>query len=298
MTVDDDTTWEPTQLEEQRLEKLEQLREQGVDPYPLSAERTHTTAEAVEAFTALEAGEGENDEKQPEVTVAGRLVGVRDMGKTVFADLEDGYGRIQLFLRRNEVGEEAHLRFRKLLDLGDFIQIDGVVFRTRMGEVSVRVNEWKLLSKALSPLPVVKEQEVDGEVVRYSAFADVEERYRQRYADLAVNPEVRDVFRTRAKLINVLRRFLDEHGFLEVETPVMQPIYGGAAARPFVTHHNQLKQDLYLRISFELYLKRLLVGGLERVYEIGRDFRNEGVDATHNPEFTQLEYYAAYWPTA
>ncbi|HZD11150.1 MAG TPA: lysine--tRNA ligase, partial [Candidatus Binatia bacterium] len=177
----------------------------------------------------------------------------------------------------------------------DFIQATGYIFHTRMGEVSVRVRHWKLLSKALSPLPVVKEQEVDGQVVRYSAFADVEERYRQRYADLAVNPEVREIFLTRAQIISILRRFLDNHGFLEVETPVMQPLYGGAAARPFVTHHNQLRQDLYLRISFELYLKRLLVGGLERVYEIGRDFRNEGVDTTHNPEFTQLEFYAAYW---
>lgn len=295
MTVDDETRWEPTQLEAQRLEKLDQLREQGVEPYPPRAHRTHTTDEAIETFTESETKSDGSEQDDPTVTVAGRLVGVRDMGKTVFADLEDGYGRIQLFLRRNEVGEEEHLRFRKLLDLGDFVQASGVVFRTRMGEVSVRVDEWTLLSKALSPLPVVKEQEVDGEVVRYSAFADVEERYRQRYADLAVNPEVRDVFRTRAQLIRILRRFLDEHGFLEVETPVMQPIYGGAAARPFVTRHNQLKQDLYLRISFELYLKRLLVGGLERVYEIGRDFRNEGVDATHNPEFTQLEYYAAYW---
>lgn len=295
MTVDQSTRWEPTQLEGQRLEKLEQLREQGIDPYPPRAERTHTTEEAIEAFTATETDSDESGENRPAVTVAGRLVNVRDMGKTVFADLEDGFGRIQLFLRRNEVGEEEHLRFRKLLDLGDFIQVIGVVFRTRMGEVSVRVDEWRLLSKALSPLPVVKEQEVGGEVVRYSAFADVEERFRQRYADLAVNPDVRDIFRTRARLIAILRRFLDEHGFLEVETPVMQPIYGGAAARPFVTHHNQLKQDLYLRISFELYLKRLLVGGLERVYEIGRDFRNEGVDATHNPEFTQLEFYAAYW---
>jgi lysyl-tRNA synthetase class 2 len=167
--------------------------------------------------------------------------------------------------------------------------------RTRTGEVSVRVSEWKLLAKAISPLPVAKEQEVDGEVVRYNAFADVEERYRQRYADLAANPEVRDVFRTRARLISALRRFFDEHGFLEVETPVLQPLYGGAAARPFTTHHNQLKQELFLRISFELYLKRLLVGGFERVYEIGRDFRNEGVSYKHNPEFTQLEFYAAYW---
>jgi lysyl-tRNA synthetase class 2 len=164
-----------------------------------------------------------------------------------------------------------------------------------MGEISVQVGAWRILAKALSPLPVVKEQEVDGRTVRYSAFADVEERFRQRYADLAVNPEVRQVFRMRSRVTAALRRFLDGHGFLEVETPVLQPLYGGAAARPFTTYHNQLKQQLYLRIAFELYLKRLLVGGFERVYEIGRDFRNEGVDATHNPEFTQLEFYAAYW---
>lgn len=287
-------TWRPNQLEKQRLAKLAQLRQQNVDPYPLRAERTHTTSEAVRAFTILEE-EADQEEVALNVTVSGRLVTVRDMGKTVFADIEDEFGRIQLFLRRAEVGEEEHLRFRKLLDLGDFVQASGPVFRTRMGEVSVRVQDFTLLSKALSPLPIVKEQEVEGEVVRYSAFADVEERYRQRYADLAVNPDVRDVFRTRARIITILRQFLDDHDFLEVETPVMQPIYGGAAARPFVTHHNQLKQDLFLRISFELYLKRLLVGGLERVYEIGRDFRNEGVDGTHNPEFTQLEFYAAYW---
>lgn len=288
--------WEPTQLEEQRLEKLQALRDEGVEAYPPRVERTHTTEEAISAFEEAEgkAG-GEGDAERLNVAVVGRLVSVRDMGRTVFADIEDGYGRIQLFLRRNEIGEEKHRHFRKLLDLGDFVSTNGYLFRTRMGEVSVRVQEWRLLSKAVSPLPVAKEQEVDGEVVRYSAFADVEERYRQRYADLAVNPEVRDIFRTRARMIAALRRFMDDNGFLEVETPVMQPIYGGAAARPFVTHHNQLKQDLYLRISFELYLKRLLVGGLERVYEIGRDFRNEGVDTTHNPEFTQLEFYAAYW---
>ncbi len=285
--------WFPTHLEQQRLEKLEELLRQGIDPYPLRSERSHTTAEAIQAFEQHE-GIGSEDDGPP-VTVAGRLINVRDMGKTIFADIEDGHGRIQLFLRRAEVGEEQHQRFSKLIDHGDFVQAHGSVFRTRMGEISVRTQSWQLLSKALSPLPVVKEQEVDGAIVRYSAFADVEERYRQRYADLAVNPEVRELFRTRARLISILRRFLDDHGFLEVETPIMQPLYGGAAARPFVTHHNQLKQDLYLRISFELYLKRLLVGGYERVYEIGRDFRNEGVDVTHNPEFTQLEFYAAYW---
>jgi lysyl-tRNA synthetase class 2 len=282
-------SWEKTRLEEQRLEKLERIEAAGIEPYPLRVERTHTSMNAIEAFEA----EGEDDEVI--VTVCGRLVSTRDMGKTVFAHIEDGYGRIQLFLRREEIGEESHHVFRKLLDLGDFVQATGKLFRTRSGEVSVRVSEWKLLSKAVSPLPVVKEQEVDGEVVRYSAFADVEERYRQRYADLAVNPEVREVFLARAKIIKLMRQFLDDHDFLEVETPILQPLYGGAAARPFITHHNQLRQDLYLRISFELYLKRLLVGGIERVYEIGRDFRNEGVSFKHNPEFTQMEFYAAYW---
>ena len=282
-------TWQPTPLEQQRLEKLDRLQEAGIDPYPPRTERTATTAVAVAAFE--EAGE----DSQIEVTVAGRLLSMRDMGKSVFAHIADESGRLQLFLRREEIGEESHLVFRKLVDLGDFIQATGVMVRTRTGEISLRVTEWKLLAKAISPLPVAKEQEVDGEIVRYNAFADVEERYRQRYADLAANPEVRDVFRTRARLISALRRFFDEHGFLEVETPVLQPLYGGAAARPFTTHHNQLRQELFLRISFELYLKRLLVGGFERVYEIGRDFRNEGVSYKHNPEFTQLEFYAAYW---
>jgi lysyl-tRNA synthetase, class II len=292
-------TWQPSQLEAQRLEKLQQLQAAGIDPYPLRVERSHTVAAAHELFlgfegAAAEPGQGAELAADP-VTLCGRLVSLRDMGKTVFAHIEDASGRMQLFVRREEVGEESHRIFQKLLDLGDFIQASGYLFRTRMGEVSVRVGEWRLLSKAISPLPVVKEQEVAGELVRYSAFAHVEERFRQRYADLAVNPEVRDVFRTRARLITALRRFLDEHDFLEVETPVLQPLYGGAAARPFTTYHNQLKQNLYLRISFELYLKRLLVGGFERVYEIGRDFRNEGVSFKHNPEFTQLEFYAAYW---
>ena len=282
-------TWQPSPLEEQRLSKLERLEEANIDAYPRRVERTHTSTEAKAAFEAAD------EDTEVIVTVTGRLVSMRDMGKSVFAHIEDGYGRIQLFARREEVGEESHRIFRKLLDLGDFVQATGLVFRTRSGEISVRVKEWKVLSKAVSPLPVVKEEEVDGEVVRHSEFSNVEERYRQRYADLAVNPDVREVFRTRAKMITAVRNWMDQHEFLEVETPVLQPLYGGAAARPFVTHHNQLKQDLYLRISFELYLKRLLVGGLERVYEIGRDFRNEGVSFKHNPEFTMIEFYAAYW---
>lgn len=283
-------SWEPTPLEQQRLDKLERLREEhGMEPYPLRVERTHTTAEALADFPEAE------DAEPVIVTVTGRLMSMRDMGKTVFAHIEDGYGRIQLFLRRGEVEESSHRVFRKLLDLGDFVQATGALFKTRSGEISVRVTTWKILSKAISPLPVAKEQEVDGETVRYSGFANVEERYRQRYADLAVNAEVRDIFKLRANIISAIRRFFDDNDFLEVETPILQPIYGGAAARPFTTHHNQLKQELYLRISFELYLKRLLVGGLERVYEIGRDFRNEGVSFKHNPEFTMVEFYAAYW---
>jgi lysyl-tRNA synthetase class 2 len=281
--------WEPGPLEEQRLSKLEQLQEAGIEPYPATVTRTHTTAEAIADFESATA------EMQITATVCGRMLSMRDMGKTVFAHIADEHGKLQLFLRRDELGEESHHTFRKLLDLGDFVEATGTLFRTRAGEITLQVAEWRLLAKAISPLPVAKEQEVDGQVVRYSAFSDTEERYRQRYADLAVNPEVRETFRIRARLINSLRRFFDDHGFLEVETPILQPLYGGAAARPFTTYHNQLKQELYLRISFELYLKRLLVGGYERVYEIGRDFRNEGVSFKHNPEFTQLEFYAAYW---
>ena len=273
-------SWTPNALEEQRLEKLARLQEEGIEPYPLQTTRSHTTTAAVAAFEAAA-------EEQPvAVTVCGRVLSMRDMGKSVFAHVADEHGRLQLFLRRDDVGEAAHATFKKLIDLGDFVQAEGEMFRTKTGEVSLHVRAWRLLSKAISPLPVAKEQEVDGQLVRYSAFADVEERYRQRYADLAVNPEVRDIFRKRARLVSALRRFMDDNGFLETETPILQPLYGGAAARPFTTYHNQLKQELYLRISFELYLKRLLVGGYERVYEIGRDFRNEGVSFKHNPEFT------------
>jgi lysyl-tRNA synthetase class 2 len=260
-----------------------------VDPYPLRVERTHTISEAIAAFQSA----AEGDEVR--VTITGRLKSIRIMGKSSFAHIEDGSGRVQLFIRVNEVGEESYELFKRGFDLGDFVGAKGTMMCTRSGEISVRTQELRMLSKAVSPLPVVKEQEIDGQMVRYSAFSDVEERYRQRYADLAANPEVRQVFWTRARTIAALRRFLDGHGFIEVETPMLQPIYGGAAARPFVTYHNQLRQNLYLRISFELYLKRLLVGMYDRVYEIGRDFRNEGVSFKHNPEFTQLEFYAAYW---
>jgi lysyl-tRNA synthetase class 2 len=198
-------------------------------------------------------------------------------------------------VRFDNVGDNTFEMVKQQLDLGDFVQASGAMMRTRAGEVSVMVNDLALLSKALSPLPIIKEHvNEDGTIERYGAFTDVEERYRQRYADLAVNPDTREVFRKRARTVSALRQFLDGEGFLEVETPILQPLYGGAAARPFVTRHNQLHQDLYLRISFELYLKRLLVGMVDAVYEIGRDFRNEGVSFKHNPEFTQLEFYQAH----
>ena len=281
---------EPTDLEKPRIEKLERLRSQGVEPYPARVERTHSIAQALAALEAAQ----EAGKDGPEVAVAGRLRSIRAMGKATFAHIEDGSGSIQLFLRAQELGEEPLKAFERDFDLGDFVGATGTLMRTRSGEDSVLVSEMRMLAKAITPLPAVKEKEVDGELVRYGAFSDVEERYRQRYADLASNQDVREVFRVRAKTIAALRAFLDQRGFLEVETPILQPIYGGAAARPFVTHHNQLHQDLFLRVSDELYLKRLLVGMYDRVYEIGRDFRNEGVSNRHNPEFTQLEFYAAY----
>jgi lysyl-tRNA synthetase class 2 len=282
---------EHTNLEQVRLEKIERLRSQGVEPYPNRAKRTHTSRGVIQAF---EAAESSGQEKPIQATLVGRLRSMRPMGKITFAHIEDGEGRIQLFLRADEVGKDALDSFNRNFDLGDFVQASGEMFRTRTGEITLRVESFRMLAKAITPLPAAKDEVVEGEVVRHATFADPEMRFRQRYADLAVNPEVRRIFRIRAATVRALRDFLDEHGFLEVETPILQPIYGGAAARPFTTHHNQLKQDLYLRISFELYLKRLLVGNLERVYEIGRDFRNEGVDRTHNPEFTQLEFYMAY----
>ena len=228
------------------------------------------------------------------VILAGRLRAMRTMGKITFAHIEDGSGRIQLFLRANEIGVENLQFFNQEFDLGDFIQASGEIFRTRTGEVTLKVTSFVMLAKAITPLPAAKDEIIEGKIIRHATLSDPETRYRQRYADLAVNPSVRDIFFKRAAIIKALRSFLDSRDFLEVETPILQPIYGGAAAEPFITHHNQLKQDLYLRISFELYLKRLLVGGIERVYEIGRDFRNEGVSFKHNPEFTQIEFYWAY----
>jgi len=281
---------EYTPLEKVRLEKLEELRAEGIEAYPTRAKRTHMSTEAISEFEAKE-----KDEVEVKVTLAGRLRASRSMGKVSFAHIEDGAGKVQLFFRANDIGKDRLTFFNKMFDLGDFIQADGVMFRTKSGEVTLHVHDFKLLAKSVSPLPAAKDETLeDGTVVRHAALEHPELRARQRYADLAVNPDVRETFRKRAAIIRSLQNFLDDHGFLEVETPILQPIYGGAAARPFTTHHNELEQDMYLRISFELYLKRLLVGNLEKVYEIGRDFRNEGVSFKHNPEFTQLEFYWAY----
>ncbi|HJR81532.1 MAG TPA: lysine--tRNA ligase [Anaerolineales bacterium] len=287
---------EYTSVEKIRLQKLEELRAEGIEAYPTRARRTHLSTEAISEFEAAEKESASSGSaREVRVTLAGRIRASRAMGKISFAHIEDGAGRIQLFLRANELGKERLDFFNRMFDIGDFIQAEGVMFRTKSGEVTLHVHDFKLLAKSISPLPAAKDETLeDGTVVRHAALEDPELRARQRYADLAVNPQVREVFLKRAAIIKALRAFLDDHGFVEVETPVLQPIYGGAAARPFVTHHNELEQDMYLRISFELYLKRLLVGNLEKVYEIGRDFRNEGMSFKHNPEFTQLEFYWAY----
>jgi len=272
-------------LEKVRMEKLQQIKDLGIDPYPRRTKRTHTVQKATEEFLAVE---NDQDHEPILTTLTGRIRSVRSMGKITFAHIEDGTGKIQFFFRADDIGEDQVTFFKDHFDLGDFIQASGKIFRTRTGEVSLWISDFTMLAKAISPLPAAKDQLVNGEVVHHATLTDPETRYRQRYADLAVNPEVREVFKIRTKTIRAIQHFMDSKGFLEVETPILQPIYGGAAAQPFITHHNQLKQDLYLRISFELYLKRLLVGGFEKVYEIGRDFRNEGVSFKHNPEFTQM----------
>ena len=280
-----------SELEKNRLEKIMRMRARGIEPYPTRARRTATTTEAIRAYEAAEAS---GSTEPVTFTLAGRLRSIRNMGKLIFAHIEDGEGKVQLLFRLDELGEEKLAYFKDDFDLGDFVQASGSMFRTKRGEVTLLVQDFAMLAKALYQLPPDKDEVVDGKVVRHALVSDPETRFRQRYVDLAVNPEVRETFRLRTETVRALRKYLDERGFLEVETPILQPIYGGAAARPFVTHHNELNQDLYLRISFELYLKRLLVGGFERVYEIGRDFRNEGVSYKHNPEFTQLEFYMAY----
>ena len=281
---------------ESRQEKLAELTRRGVEPFAYRYAPTHHSADARVVFEQAEQAAALDAEGYgPEVDLAGRLVAFRSHGKSAFGDLADPTGRLQLYFRKDVLGEDA-FALLELLDLSDWIGARGRLFRTRAGEVTLRVERLELLAKSLRPLPLGKE-EVDpdtGERRVHSGFQDVELRYRQRYADLAVNAEVRQTFVVRARVVRAIREFLDAHGYLEVETPILQPLYGGATARPFETHHNALDIPLYLRIADELYLKRLIVGGIERVYEIGKDFRNEGIDRTHNPEFTMLEFYQAF----
>jgi lysyl-tRNA synthetase class 2 len=268
-----------------RRQELEELRRLGIDPYPHSFERNASAADILSGF--------QDGAPVTDVRVAGRIMSIRKMGKASFCHIMDPSGRIQIYLKKDDLGT-AYDTFR-LLDIGDIIGVVGFPFRTKMGEVSIHAKELRLLSKSLRPLPVVKERvDEQGKKVVYDPFSDKELRYRQRYVDLIVSPEVRRVFVKRALVIRAIRDFLDRRGYLEVETPILQTLYGGAFARPFVSHLNALDIDLYLRIADELYLKRLIVGGFEAVYEISKDFRNEGMDRTHNPEFTMLELYVAY----
>ena len=274
-----------------RREKLKELAKLGIDAYPAELYPVNTNA----AFIKSNYKGEENKGDFADVCIAGRIMGIRDMGKASFAVLQDYSGKIQIYVRKDDItnGEDKTLYdvvWKKLLDIGDIIGVRGFVFTTKTGETSIHVTSLTLLSKSLRPLPVVKEK--DGET--FDEVTDAEFRYRQRYADLIVNPHVKDTFVKRTKMINAIRQFLNDRGALEVDTPVLQNIPGGAAARPFITHHNALDVPFYLRIANELFLKRLIVGGFEWVYEFSRDFRNEGMDRTHNPEFTILEWYTAY----
>jgi lysyl-tRNA synthetase class 2 len=275
---------ELSELQQIRQDKAQALCERGIEPYPGRAHRTASTEDAIARFEDQEHAQALVDGHDTEpITVAGRIVSFRHMGKTVFAHIRDGHGQIQLYLRKDVLGADAYDDLLKLFDLGDFVEATGELFRTKTGEVSLRTSEIRMLAKALNAPPE-----------KWHGLSDIETRYRQRYVDLIANEEVREVFRIRARTITALRHFLDSRDYLEVETPTLQPLYGGAAARPFTTHHHALDQTFYLRIADELYLKRLLVGGYERVYEICKDFRNEGIDRNHSPEFTMLEFYEAY----
>lgn len=283
MDVDDILdTEELTKLQQIRLEKLEHIREQDIDPYPPRAERTHTAVEAIELFEAAEAGDA-LDELPDDLKLTGRLMSLRDLGRASFAHIQDGSGQIQIFMKQDVLGEEAYQFFKEYFDLGDFIGVRGRLFRTRTGEITLEAHEYQLLSKSLHPLPE-----------KWHGLKDTETRYRQRYLDLLSNVETRRIFQSRTRIVTAMRQYLDDQGFLEVETPILQPLYGGAAARPFITHYQALDRDFYLRISDELYLKRLIIGNLDKVYEIGKDFRNEGLSTKHNPEFTMMECYWAY----
>jgi lysyl-tRNA synthetase, class II len=272
---------ERTEQELQRRQKLQTLRSQGIEPYQSRFDRTHSSAEAIALFEQAEKSGGAEVRTEP-VALAGRLVAIRVMGKATFAHIQDFAGRIQLLAKVDKLGEDAYRRFTDL-DLGDIIGVHGVLFRTKRGEITCEIDAFVLLAKALRPLPE-----------KYHGLRDKELRYRQRYLDLIANPEVMEVFLARSRIVEETRTFMKARGFVEVETPVLQPMAGGAAARPFITHHNALDMDLYLRIALELYLKRLIIGGFDRVYEIGRIFRNEGMDQWHSPEYTMLELYQAY----
>ena len=268
------------QIVEFRREKLEKLIAKGVNPYPASFNPSHHSKEIISDFESYE---------NNTVSVAGRIISIRKMGKASFFNIQDSGGKIQIFIKKDEVGESAYEIFQ-LMDIGDFIGISGTVFKTKVGEVSIKTAELTVLCKSIRPLPIVKEKE--DEV--FDAFNSKEQRYRNRHLDLIVNSDVKETFMKRSQIIKSIRSYLDNLGFLEVETPVLQPIYGGANAKPFTTHHNALDQKFFLRIADELYLKRLIIGGIDRVYEIAKDFRNEGMDRNHNPEFTMLEFYWAY----
>ena len=271
-----------------RRESLQQLRDLGVDPYPAAMFEVNTTSKKIK--------ENFKEGDMLDVVLGGRLMSRRIMGKASFAEIQDSEGRIQIYVNRDEICEAEDTTmynsvFKKLLDIGDIIGIKGTVFITQVGEISVKVKELKVLAKSLRPLPLPK---VDTDGAVHDAFTDPEKRYRQRYVDLVVNPEVKEAFIKRTQLTNSMRSYLNDKGYLEVETPILQPLYGGAAARPFKTHHNTLDMELYLRIANELYLKRLIVGGFDGVYEFSKDFRNEGMSRFHNPEFTQMELYVAF----
>ncbi|MEQ9266671.1 MAG: lysine--tRNA ligase [Balneolaceae bacterium] len=283
-----------SEQEEIRREKLTQLNELGVNPFPYSFDVTHSSKQVKEDAELIR-DEESNPETQT-VSVAGRVMTRRIMGKAAFFNLQDSEGTIQVYIRRDDVGiEEYNTVFKKLVDIGDIVGIKGFVFKTRTGETTIHAEEFEFLTKTIRPIPIPKEVEnEDGEKVIFDAFADKELRYRQRYVDLIVNPEVRETFKKRTRMVQTMRDFMNQRGYLEVETPILQPIYGGATARPFMTHHNTLDMDLYLRVANELYLKRLIVGGFDGVYEFSKDFRNEGLSRFHNPEFTQVELYVAY----
>jgi len=263
-----------------RKDKLKKLEAMGIDPYPQNYNPTHLSSIIISDYESLEG---------KDVNVAGRIMSIRRMGKSSFFHIQDGGGRLQIFIKRDDIGEDIYTHFQ-LLDIGDFIGVEGFVFKTKVNEISIHAKNLTVLCKSIRPLPIVKEKED----TTFDAFSDKEQRYRNRHLDLIVNTDIRDTFIKRANIIKSIRNYLDDLGFLEVETPVLQPLYGGANARPFTTHHNSLDQKLFLRIADELYLKRLIIGGIDRVYELSKDFRNEGMDRNHNPEFTMLEFYWAY----